>query len=664
MIDLTTLLNTRTHRDLELLARAHGLPFTRREPKAVGLAKLAGSLDDAYTRAFATLDEGHIAALQALVAAGGWLPLPQFTAHFGDIRPYKPWRSDFAPRHPWRYPVSVAERLYHLGYIVIREGEMVGIIAEITEMLPALPQPQPEAATGLDFMAFQDRSALVRDVAALLGVLLRMDVVPVHGRWLPLGVLRVLNPYLAVPEDLSAVRSELQAGRVRWLHYLAVVAGLVDLQNGMLKPTVGAWDWLDAPAQAQYEALMAAIAADLAAPDRAWDVFRFPAVSMGSWCVLCGVIEALGSNQVYHLRQIMAALAPYLLPEHPATLAYLVRDMLAWSGILTLYRGRVALLPGQFQAAKITTPPDRLHFRLPSAASAALVTLLSFAEIHAGWAQVNEAAVVKAVERGLTLADVSGVLQSLHDAPLDSATRAQLAAWFNTATALTLGNVVILQTQDPALVARIRSDWRLAGYFSARLSPQHLAVPADKAEGLLNRLRRRGYTVTSLLAHKKAQQATETLNPTMADYLLLAVRSYQGMQAHLDADVRIPKAITHWLSDRSTDPAAVEGQAQQVVRSVQGQVASAVEDHTVRDAAGIRQWVEAAHQRGQPLTIDYYSAYYDGATTRTLTVEDLFDADDLTYIEAYCHRAERVLTFRLDRIQAVHPTPPTDVMAG
>lgn len=404
MTDLTTLLNTRTHRDLELMARAHGLPFTRREPKAVGLGKLAADLQGgAYAQAYDTLEEDHIAALHALVAAGGWLPLPQFTAHFGDIRFYKPWRADFAPRHPWRYPLSAAERLYHLGYIVVRDGEMVGVIDEVAALLPSLPQLQPEPLASVDFTAFQDRSALLRDVAALLGVLLRLDVVPVHGRWLPLHALRALNPWLAVPENLAEVRSELGTGRLRWLHYLAQVAGLVEVQDGHLKPTVAAWEWLSAPPADQWAALMAAVEADLSSRDRTWDVFRFPAVTAASWRVLCDVIAGLSPAQAYHLRDVLAALKPYLLPEHPAVLAYCVRDMLAWSGVVSLYRGRVGVLPARFKPVVALAPADPLCFPLPPVASPAWVMLSSFAGIKDGTVTINETSIITAVERGLTL---------------------------------------------------------------------------------------------------------------------------------------------------------------------------------------------------------------------------------------------------------------------
>ena len=118
MLSLQMMLNQRTHRDLELIARAHKLPFTRREPKARGLATLSQVLQGgAYETAFSRLDAEHIEALQALVIGGGCLPLPLFSHHFGEIRPYRPWRKDFYPPHPWRYPASIAERLYQLGFI-------------------------------------------------------------------------------------------------------------------------------------------------------------------------------------------------------------------------------------------------------------------------------------------------------------------------------------------------------------------------------------------------------------------------------------------------------------------------------------------------------------------------------------------------------------------
>ena len=139
MLTLTAMLQQRTHRDLELIARTHGIPFSRRQLKAHGLAALRESLEGgALAKAFAALDSNAIGALQALVAAGGYIPLISFKHHFGEIRPYKPWRVPHRAylftetvRHPWRAPLSVAERLYHLGMIHIHDWEMVEIVAEV-----------------------------------------------------------------------------------------------------------------------------------------------------------------------------------------------------------------------------------------------------------------------------------------------------------------------------------------------------------------------------------------------------------------------------------------------------------------------------------------------------------------------------------------------------
>jgi hypothetical protein len=101
MLHLEMMLTQRTHRDLELIARAHGLPFTRRVPKADGLRQLAQLLQTGvYMKAFKSLTSAHYAALQALVVGGGWLPLPLFTHHFGTIRPYKPWRTAYSHLTP------------------------------------------------------------------------------------------------------------------------------------------------------------------------------------------------------------------------------------------------------------------------------------------------------------------------------------------------------------------------------------------------------------------------------------------------------------------------------------------------------------------------------------------------------------------------------------
>ncbi len=659
MIALQDMLKERTHRDLELIARAHKLPFTRRESKANGLAKLSKALQDgAYQSAFKSLTSEHTVALHALVAGGGWLPLPRFTAHFGEIRPYKPWRDDFAPRHPWRYPASIAERLYHLGFILIRDGEMVEIVDEVMVMLPPLPQaevinaPAPSVTFGREGRGV--RANLMRDVAALLGVLLRVDAVPVHGRWLSLSVLREVNKCLQVKENLEPVRSELQSGRLRWLHYLGLVSGLLSVQGGVLKPTVEAWHWLSAPPQQQWDCLMQALEHDLELRERLWDVFRFPEVTAQTWYVLRHTLDDLSAEKVYRAKDILMMLKPYLLPDKIYNIGYLLRDMFAWSGVLLLTQGRVFIHAQDFTASATIITGSELSFPLPQTASPAFVTLLSFAEVEDGRAIINQQAISDAVKQGLSSADIVQTLHDLSGKRLSDEAQRKIEVWVKSANKLTLKPMLVLYAPDAKSIQQVRSDWRLAGHFAERLSPNHLAVVAEDAHQLLHRLKRRDIGITSFVRPQPERHITETLNSDMAEYLLLAVRTYQKLHSRLDAAIRIPKALTHWLTTQVDDPASIDASTDVLVEAVQRQVPSTLPDESVQDERTIQQWVTFAYQRQEPLTIDYFSPAGEGKTTRTITVDEIYQSNSFTYVDAYCHLAGKVLTFRMDRILRVH----------
>lgn len=662
MMDLQTMLTECTHRDLELIARAHKVPFTRREPKALGLSKLSKALQDVgYQKAFRGLTSTHIAALHALIAGGGWLPLPLFCHHYGEIRPYKPWKQDFYPRHPWRYPASIAERLYHLGFIVIRDDEMVGIVDEVRAMLPSLPQAKAKAdmlpVTG------NSRLALLRDVAAMLGVLLRVDAVPLHGRWLSRSIMGEVNTCLQVQDSLEAARSELQVGRIRWLHYLCLVSGLLSEQGGVLKPTVKAWQWLDASVQFQWDCLMHAIECDLDSRVSLWQQFRFPEITAQTWSILRNTLDNLSVSKTYRVKDILNMLKPYLLPDKTHNIGYLLRDMFAWSGVVLHVHGRIFIHHQDFNAPLFHASGSELEFPLPQTASSAFVTLLSFTHLENGRAIINQQAICAAVKQGLTAADIVQTLSRLSGKQLSLITRKQIQEWMKFANKLTLKPMLILHAPNEESIQQIRADWRLAGHFAERLSPNHLAVVAENAHQLLHRLKRRNINVISFVRPQSKRHITETLNTDMAEYLLLAVRTYQRLHSRLDAMIRIPKALTHWLAAQVDDPASIETSVNILVEAVQKQVSTTLPDDGVQDVYSIQQWVTFAYQRQESLTIDYFSPSGEGRTTCTITVDRIYDANSFTYIDAYCQLANRVLTFRMDRILRVHETVFTQEIA-
>lgn len=286
---MVAILANRAWYDLRSTAHAHGLTFHTKQSKTQVYERLYSNLVDegVLRKRFRRLSEGERGALTALQAAGGSLPLYQFQKAYGKIRIYRPWRGDGTPKQPWKKPQSIAEKLWHLGFIEIIKGipDQVALPDEVLTLLPPLPRIEPAARLDTSFLQ-SPAEVLCIDVAMLLGVLLFHDVRPLHGRWLPPSALRTVNERLRFGENLDEVRSELRTGRLRFLHYLAEASGLVAVQAGVLKPTVEAWRWLDLPSDERWRRLLHALAADLKARDRLWDRYRLPSVDVQTWQTL------------------------------------------------------------------------------------------------------------------------------------------------------------------------------------------------------------------------------------------------------------------------------------------------------------------------------------------------------------------------------------------
>ncbi len=231
---MLALLTHRTWRNLRLTAHAHGLSFHTKHSKTQVYARLYRSLvdDGVLRRRFKQLSVDERAALHALQAAGGTLAQHRFQKAFGTIRIYRPWRGDDTPKTPWKRPQSIAEKLWYLGFIEIVKGrpDHVSLPDEVLALLPPLPRLEAETPV-VTPLTPSGADALCGDVALMLGALMFHDVCPLHGRWIPLRALRRINRHLRTSDDLNGVRSELQTGRLRFLHYLAECTGLAGVQG-------------------------------------------------------------------------------------------------------------------------------------------------------------------------------------------------------------------------------------------------------------------------------------------------------------------------------------------------------------------------------------------------------------------------------------------------
>lgn len=674
-------LAARTWCNLRAMAHAHGLRFNTNHTKQQARERLFRELAGGqFKRSFRTLAQPERKALVALQAAGGAMALYRFTAAFGPIRPYRPWRDD-APPHPWRRPVSPAERLWFLGFITILKGEngrprTVHAAAEGLALLPPLPRPRARARRLPRSHLSPD--VLRVDVAALIGTLLGERARPRWHRWLPPHTLKAINARLRVPETIPGVRSELHTRRLRFLHYLAETAGLVALQGQAILPTAAAWTWLDLPPGEQWRWLWDAWTRDLNARDPLGKVYRFPAISGEVWAALAGQFRQLMPGRTYTIPSLLDALRPFVLDDKTLdAVPAVLRGPLRWAGIVTAAPGQFAVtaegsraLRGEDTAfaapdrARIIASPESIRLDLPDVPPLrALGELFAWATVDPAGVQVDEEAVARAVSQGYDAAQIAGVLARLTGGPLPTALLDQIAHWERRRRQLVLRTMTVLTSPDADLLARLRQDRALREMFAEPLSAHHAAVFPHADEPLRQRLERRGFPVTAVLAPTLPEPGG-SLSPSTAEYVWLAVQVYRDLGAFIPLPVRIPAAVLDepgaCLADARADAlvqtaAAVRESLARTLAGVSALPAPAVTD----DPATIRAAVQAAYEQQGTLTIEYFSPAYGAPAIRTLApITPITESGGAEYVEAWCHTADAARTFRLDRMLRLVETPP------
>lgn len=139
-------------RTIAAIAQALALPYTHRHGKSTLCARLAAAImePERWQATWRALSPEARAALRALSEADGLMCQEAFTARFGSIRPYKPWRDD-APVAPWENPASPAEELAYRGLVfVVNQGSkrrplwVVVLPDEIKACLTPPPAPLSE----------------------------------------------------------------------------------------------------------------------------------------------------------------------------------------------------------------------------------------------------------------------------------------------------------------------------------------------------------------------------------------------------------------------------------------------------------------------------------------------------------------------------------------
>ena len=207
------------------------------------------------------LPSGEREALRALLAAGGTLPVANFSQRFGSIRSVGPARLE--REQLWRNSISPAENLWYLGLLYrgfeqLPNGAMREVFfapAELTPLLPLLKAPDRSvepleiAATPKEIRSSGE--ALADDLCTILSHLHNNFVRSSDPRWR--SVIEPLRSALAVQ------LRDTQSARLEFLLQHAERARLIKIAGQRLRPDPQySTDWLRAPALDQLRGLFEA----------------------------------------------------------------------------------------------------------------------------------------------------------------------------------------------------------------------------------------------------------------------------------------------------------------------------------------------------------------------------------------------------------------------
>jgi hypothetical protein len=268
---------------LKAIARFWDVELTTNRQRDVA-AQLAEAMvrPEAIIDAWNVLPDDQRRALEALLAAGGGMPLRVFAREWGEIRTMGPGRLE--REQPWREPFSPAEGLWYRGLIsrAFEQGdegtyEVAFVPPELLAHLPAPPSPPPV----IDLQPVPEPStvrsagdALLDDACGLLAYLQNERLRPnPDGGW-PVRHEAHLARRLHDPEP----------ARLAFLHHLVRRLGWLHVTDaGHLRPDPGpVAAWLQASTGQQQRTL-----ADAWRGDPTWnDLFHVPTLrpeDTGAW---------------------------------------------------------------------------------------------------------------------------------------------------------------------------------------------------------------------------------------------------------------------------------------------------------------------------------------------------------------------------------------------
>jgi hypothetical protein len=626
--------------------------------------------------------EMHAAHARLLAAPGA--PATLFLAEYGGLRA-------LSQLHP---PFSTAEHLFLSGLLHAVDGGAPHAAQRLcTPTLTITPSNAFPAAEVVD----ADDSGwsqlapltILHDLTQALAFLLQRPTLRLqHARWLSPSALRILNWRLAAPATLSAHSTHKQTTSLRTLWFLAVQANLIDAAQ----VTTTAWAWAALPPSAQLAALWNAWlgagvtnAARLAyhQPDAAWDdairarCAAFLAQRTTPFTAT-DLANALLTDETLPVAFFIAHFTT--LTDFDSALASLLDDIFYALGVVAVHPGarRSVTSTGRWLTAATPPPPlawktgatcaarwravdgDALCLRVTwDTAPHIQLALAQFSmedatapeadDLHDHHYCFTSASIAQAAARGASIALFWQMLTAL-DLPLHGAEALRLRQWWEEAVnPIRIALLPILRTRDAAQLAQLVQSAVVKPFLTEVISPTTAIVTGD-IDALIVHLRGAGLPVAN-------NTSSDPASPDDKGILWLAGQlfHYLGRYLPLPAPIDTHQLDQLFASQSAFQQAMLQSQLDRLVEHLADLLDNLplTPPAAPSDPAQWQETINTAIERTQSLQITYFSAGRNLITRRRIDPYWLEEHRGLPYLRAYCHNADRVLTFRLDRIQRI-----------
>jgi hypothetical protein len=250
-----------------------------------------------------------------------------------------------------------------------------------------------------------------------------------------------------------------------------------------------------------------------------------------------------------------------------------------------------------------------------------------------------------------------GLQQALRGLGIDllPAQQAVLGRWHDQGLRLVLQPALLLRTRSSTEMQAIVENPLLVAVIGELVSPTTAMVASSAAETAA-RLAEAGLQVMLPFAVKAAASGSSRAEQT-AGVRWLAGRLYTWLSSYVA--LPLPPSLLHLDELGQAMGALAQARLESAFAQLECRLLDLLDGRmqTLPPApSDPGQWMaplQAAIEAEGTVQIDYFTAGRNLLTRRTIQPYWLEERRGVGYVRAYCHSAERVLVFRLDRIQAL-----------